>query len=147
MTTTSTVHQPTSDKPAPLMATVVADSARPDCLPRFFGARCVMVENTVFSMLKSLSSNYHGGFWTFHELSNGGFFMAPETNKSFHVFCDGNGYEGEVSANAAGIIACLFTFSRLSFSIENERLSELFHLLRDYASEHPEASAIFRAID
>ena len=147
MTTTSTVHQTKSDKPAQLMATVVADAARLDCLPRFFGARCVMVENTVFSMLESLSSDYHGGFWTFYELSNGGFYMAPNTDKPFHFFCDGNGFEGEVSADAAGIIACLFTFSHLSFAVENDRLSELFYLLRDYASEHPEASAIFMAID
>ena len=35
--------------------------------------------------------------------------MAADTDKRFKVSWWGKGYEGEVSVNGAGIIACLFT--------------------------------------
>lgn len=58
-----------------------------------------------------------------------------------------NGSETEMSADAAGITACLFAFSHLSFHIEHESIAGHFHQLREFALEHPEASTIVDAID
>lgn len=58
-----------------------------------------------------------------------------------------NGYESEVSADAAGIIATLFTLSHLSFKYESDLLPEGYGRLYAFASDHPEASEIFQAID
>jgi hypothetical protein len=94
-----------------------------------------------------LTTQYTGGYWTFMELSNGGCYLAPQSEATFHVSVDGNGFDGTVSADAAGITACLFALSHLSFQIRNESIAEHYHQLRDFALEHAEASAIFAAID
>jgi hypothetical protein len=73
--------------------------------------------------------------------------MAP-VGGPFRVSVDTNGYKGEMSADAAGITVCLFAYSHLSFRYsENDAFADHFHLLREFAAEHAEASAIFAAID
>jgi hypothetical protein len=58
------------------------------------------------------------------------------------------GYKGQMSADAAGIMVCLFTFSLLSFEYPREAVfSRHFFWLRDFALGHPEATQIFAAID
>jgi Antirestriction protein len=52
-----------------------------------------------------------------------------------------------MSSAAAGITACLFSLSHLSFRIPDEVISSHFHQLRDFGLEHPEAGAILAAID
>jgi hypothetical protein len=55
-----------------------------------------------------------------------------------------------MSADALGISSCLYAFSYISFT-DNQALAELcarhFHLLREYALDHPEAVSIMAAID
>lgn len=75
--------------------------------------------------------------------------MSPLTDKTFAVDCD-NGYEGRLSADALGIVACLYAFSHLSFvgaTVFAEVCAEQFHLLREYALDHPEAGGIMAVID
>jgi hypothetical protein len=54
-----------------------------------------------------------------------------------------------VSPDAFGITVCLYAYSELSFG--DDRLAQVwaqhYHLLREYASRHPEAKLIHRAID
>jgi hypothetical protein len=88
---------------------------------------------------------YHGGYWEFQELSNGGFYMAPHSDTVFHVNCE-NGFEGELSADALGITVCLYAYSLLSFG-DDEVCARQYHLLRDYLLEHPETGLILGAID
>jgi hypothetical protein len=57
------------------------------------------------------------------------------------------GYDGRMSGDAAGIVACLFAFSHLSFQIPNDMLSRHYLQLLDFAVAHREASAIFAATD
>ena len=133
--------------------------SRLNTLPKHFGRNMLRVENAIYDFLRALSEDYSGGFWQFYELSNGGFYMAPAASfhakvgrakaveKKLRIRVAGNGYEGEVSADAAGIIACLFAFSHLSFRLESETLSNHYQWLRDFALDHPEASAIMSAID
>jgi hypothetical protein len=52
-----------------------------------------------------------------------------------------------MSADAAGITVCLFAFSHLAFQIDDRDIVEHFHLLREFALQHPEASKILAAID
>lgn len=133
--------------------------SRLNTLPKHFGAHMLRVENAVYDFLRALSEDYSGGFWQFYELSNGGFYMAPAPSfhakvgrakaaeKKLRIKVAGNGYEGEMSADAAGIVACLFAFSHLSFRLESETLGNHYQWLRDFALDHPEASAIMSAID
>ena len=133
--------------PQAIVAREVADNERMQMLPRHFGRDMLTVEYAIFAFMRKLSSRYTGGYWVYFELSNRGFYMAPQTEGRFPISVDGNGFECEMSADAAGITACLFALSHLSFQVRNEQIAEHYHLLRDFALEHEEASAILAAID
>lgn len=129
-------------------ATLVADGDRLSFLPRYFG-ECLMLrgEATVYRFMDYLSQDYCGGFWNFYTLSNGGFYMSPDYDKPMRVFVDGNGFDGNMSADAAGIVASLFALGHLAAEIQNDRIIELYYLLREFACDHKEGGLILRAID
>ncbi len=105
------------------------------------------LEPVIYTFAERLAEKYCGGYWNFYELSNGGFYMAPDTDNIFPVISD-NGYEGNMSADALGITACLYAYSHLSFgSAIAELCAEHYHLLRDFMLDHDEARSILAAID
>lgn len=120
-----------------------------DVVDKLFGIQYVLVlEPAVFRFAETLAPKYAGGFWNFYEGSNGSFYMAPRSDKTFAVSCE-NGYEGKLSADALGIVACLYAYSHLSFGDGKfaEICADQHHLLRAFALGHAEASAIMQAID
>ncbi len=129
-------------------AQLVDDASRMGTLARYFGDRAVRFEAAVFDFMRRFSADYGGGFWQFYELNNGGFYMAPD-HGSYRLSIDSNGYEGAMSADAAGITVCLFACSHLSFqdALAADLFGQRFHQLRQYAMEYPEAAQIFAAID
>ena len=125
----------------------VDDSERMMSLPRHFGQRLLIFEGAVYDFMRRFAADYQGAYWQFYELSNGGFYMAPDEGP-FRLSVDSNGYEGMMSADAAGITVCLFACSHLSFRYSEDNVfGDHFHFLRAFAAEHAEASAIFAAID
>lgn len=130
----------------PITAARVLDEERMNTLPSHFGRHLLTVENAIYSWLRELSGEYSGAYWHFYELSNGGFYMSPDC-ESLQLRVDGNGYDGRMSGDAAGIVACLFALSHLSFRIPNDMLSRHFQQLLEFAAAHREASAIFTATD
>ena len=107
------------------------------------------LEPFVYAITGNIAEEYEGGYWEFYELSNGGFYMSPQSDTPFQVSCE-NGFEGVLSADALGITACLYAYSYLSFSGKSgfdETCARQYHWLRDYMLEHPEVKAIFGAID
>lgn len=75
----------------------------------------LQLEPVVYGITGRMAGEYTGGYWHFYMLSNGGFYMTPAEDKVFHVKCQ-NMYEGDLSADALGITACLYADSNLSFS-------------------------------
>ncbi len=128
---------------------LVADDQRITITADIFGMNFPMqLEPYVFTITSKLSREYHGGYWQFYTLSNGGFYMAPITDRIFHVFCE-NDFEGDLSADALGITACLYAYSHLSFGDGEfaETCAAQYHLLRDFMLDHAEATGILGAID
>ena len=141
------MNQPTDTPREPVTAReVTAPRERLECLPKHFGRHLLIVEDAVYSFMRHLSDQYTGGFWKYCELSNGGFYMAPE-GESFSMVVPGNGFSGTLTADAAGITACLFALSHLSFQFRTEVISNHFYQLREFALEHAERVAILAAID
>ena len=129
-------------------ATIVPETERMDFLPRLFGKRhFFMGEMQLYDFMGRLSSDYRGGFWAFYDLAGEPLFLAPTSGARFRICWNGNGYEGEVSAEAAGIIATLFTLSNLSIARQDDGLAHAYFRLLDYASRHPEAAEILSAVD
>jgi hypothetical protein len=117
---------------------------------KLFGIRFpLMVEPYTFDSAGALSEQYDGGYWNFYALCNGGFYMAPTGRETFRVVC-ANGFEGDLSADAFGLTACLYAYSLLSFAADEQLAQECarqYHCLREYAGQHAEAASIWRATD
>lgn len=127
----------------------VPDGDRVSLTTQLFGMHFPMqLEPFVFDMAGRLSPDYTGGYWQFYALSNGGFYMAPQTEGNFHVTSE-NGYQGQLSADALGITACLYAYSHLSFIDGDfaQICAQQYHWLRDYLMMHAEVRAILGAID
>ena len=120
-------------EPSPVTASLVDADARPNFLPTFFGARLMIRgEALVFGWLRALAVDYHGGYWNFYTLSNGGFYMAPAGSKPLRVMCEGNGFDDELSSDAAGIVVTLFALCQLANESEEDYIIDLYHLLREF---------------
>lgn len=117
----------------------------------------MQIEPTIYSFASWLIPSYEGGYWEMYRLSNGGFFMS---SNSLALSPEGlcgvispNGYQGELSPEALGVCACLFSYSHLSFPRHGhsaslqETCSHQYHLLREYAIDHPEVLKILAVID
>ena len=129
--------------------TNVPESQRMNVVDKLFGIQYVLVlEPAIFRFAETLAPAYTGAYWTFHTLGNGGFYMSPRSGTIFAVSCE-NGYEGKLSADALGIVACLYAFSALSFGdgAFAETCAEQYHLLREYVFQHTEAKQVLRSID
>ncbi len=89
--------------------------------------------------------------WNLYTLNNGGAFMAPEPDddddETWVLFNVMNGNRAEMSPEAAGIAACLMTYSHHACRTECYAMTVHYYRLRDYALQHPECSAIMRIID
>jgi hypothetical protein len=128
---------------------LVPEDQRMAVTERLFGVHFpLQLEPVVYGITEKMSKDYSGGYWNFYTLSNGGFYMAPSDERIFHVACD-NMFEGDLSADALGITACLYAYSHLSFSDGRfARVSAChYHRLREYMFEHPQVKSILGAID
>ena len=127
----------------------LADDDRVNYAASIFGIDfSFRVEPVVFAFAGRLSRDYTGGLWEFYALSNGGFYMAPAAG-AFAVRSE-NGFEGELSAEAFGIVACLYAYSHLSFGGQGdlpEVSARQYHLVREHALGHAQARSILAAID
>ena len=133
----------------PKPVTLVPEARRVAFLPALFSPALMLIgERAVYQFMSWLApDDYTGGLWHFHEQGGQPLFLSPDSDKRFRLACETNGYMGEVSAEAAGIIATLFALSHLSFRHEADQLSEAYMRLYEFAGEHPEAGEIFKAID
>lgn len=125
----------------------ISHHARMGALPRHFGRYMMTFEGFVYDLMRQFSPQYPGGSWRFMELSNGSFFMTPP-DRTYRLTVPSNGYQGEMSADAAGITVCLFAYSLLSFQYRGtDVFTRHFHRLREFALGHAESAQIFAAID
>ena len=125
---------------SPITESTVPTSHMTHELHQHFGTADIVVESTVYAWLRKLSPDYDGGFWEFHTLSNGGFFMQPVTNSRFQVDSP-NGASASMTARDAGITATLFALSHISFHpAAPETISRHFELLHEYLDFLPERS-------
>jgi hypothetical protein len=131
-----------------IVATLVPEAKRIQFLPRHFGTKMIVFEDALYTQLQELCADYTGGFWNFYNLSNGGCYLAPAQARGYRLIVSGNGFEGNLDAEATGIVVTLFTLSHLSMRFPRiGRYAERFYQLRDFACEYPDANLILAAID
>ena len=134
-----------------ITASVVSDELRIGFWPQHFGSipQWITLEPRIFAWMDRLCADYHGGIWRFSTLSNGGAFMAPESehDEKWTLFNSMNGNGAELTSEAAGMVACLMAYNHHACRTECDAMTEHYYLLRDYALNHPECSAIMHLID
>ncbi len=116
---TPTIYSATTpeNNPPQLVASLVPDEQRISFWPQHFGLipQWVTLEPRVFGWMDRLCEGYCGGIWNLYTLNNGGAFMAPEPDddddETWVLFNAMNGNRAEMSPEAAGIAACLMTYS------------------------------------
>ena len=75
--------------------------------------------------------------------------MRPDEDRLFDIKCQ-NYFTGTLSADALGIVCCLYTYSHLSFQGDfyfSRLCAKHYHLLRAYMAGHPEMAQILGATD
>lgn len=129
---------------------LVPEADRMATVNRLFGLSYILqLEPSIFQYAEHLAApQYNGGYWHFFKLSNGGFYLSLRSDTIFSVSCD-NGFEGQMTADALGITACLYAYSNLSFGKGQfaQTCAEQYHLLREYMFGHVEVRSILQAID
>lgn len=137
-----------------ITARIIPNNRRMAFLPRLFGAWYLTGEAGVYNHARSLCADYQGGSWEFVELSCGSGFMYPLSAERFTVSISGNWFEGELSAEATGIVLTLFTLNHMIWHAHDAGYEHICDMLitqqeklKLYADQHPEAGLIYRAID
>lgn len=134
-----------------ITASVVPDELRTGFWPKYFGSipQWIILEPTVFAWMDRLCADYHGGIWQLYTLSNGGAFMAPESDhdEKWTLFNSMNGNGAELTSEAAGMVTCLMAYNQHACRTECDAMTEHYYRLRDFALNHPECSAIMHLID
>ncbi|MEG5888189.1 antirestriction protein [Enterobacter ludwigii] len=154
----------------PELRLVVPENNRMHYIPELFFSP--VGESMVMDWL-TRHSDYDGGCWNYFVIPEGSEgkiahhttvrlkttgYIAPDFDGTYKMCVQGNYFEGEVSADAAGIIVTLMILNALSWkaSAMGEKYARTCQLLverqdalKDYISiiKHPEAHLIFRAID
>jgi hypothetical protein len=130
--------------------TLVPEEQRLAITEKLFGVHFPLrLEPFIYTITERLTRDYNGGYWEFYTLSNSGFYMAPVGDRHYHVICE-NQFEGDLSADALGITACLYAYSNLSFAGPDafaDICFDQYHWLREYMMEHPEVGTILGATD
>lgn len=98
------------------------------------------------AFMDKLCPTYTGGDWDFYTAGPGGMYMAPNLQSTYTLVSE-NGFTENVTAQAAGIVASLYSLSHVCAKFQDESLSDAFLNLRTWASAHPEREAIFNLID
>ncbi|ECE4235546.1 antirestriction protein [Salmonella enterica] len=132
-----------------VIATTLSDEERINFWPRYFGnvRQWVFLEPQVFAWLDLWSTDYQGGIWDFHILSDDGAFLTPPECDFYHLVNEDNGNEATLTTEATGIAVCLMVWSRHASRTHCEAMNRHYYRLHDYALTHTEHHGIMRLID
>ena len=138
------------EDPTPVTRHLIPEDQRLSIPAELFGAHFPLaIEPVVYGITERMAKDYHGGYWLMYTLDNSGFYMAPDGDQVYQVSCD-NYWQGELSADALGIVSSLYAYSHLSFSRDMDfarACAQHYHWLREFMFTHPEVGSILRAID
>lgn len=71
-----------------ITANLVKENQRIAFLPKFLGSLMLRFEPFIYQILTNICEPYDGGYWHFYELSNAGFYMAPDMKGLVPIFID-----------------------------------------------------------
>ncbi|EHH1077496.1 antirestriction protein [Vibrio parahaemolyticus] len=136
-----------------ITASMVPEQERPSFYPSIT-QRFIFFEQVIYRLSRELLKEYHGAYWEFVTLDNGGKFAYPVISAPVTLDNPHNYSSGEFSPEAAGmciwLIAlsiCAFAASETNDVAEMETFSRYHVSLMEYAREHSEWENIAHVID
>lgn len=130
-----------------ISTTLLTDYERLHGTQLFGPTLTIQGELLVFDLHYHMTGGRNGCSWRSVEFSNGGFYMAPQTDELLHVTWHGNGFDDVLTSDASGIVATLFALNHLLHEFGTARLETMYWKLEDFARGHAESKKILRAID
>ena len=127
--------------------TPVPENKRIGFLASQLGRMHYKFEMLTYHVMSRYCEGYPGGYWNFYTLSNGGFFMALDSDRAFRVVNEMNFCDETMSAEAASIGANLYALSGVAFESQDPKIGAHYGSLYEFIGEHEEAWQIFRFID
>jgi hypothetical protein len=95
----STTMKNLTEDPTPVIRHLIPEDKRLAVTAELFGAHFPLrLEPVIYGVTERMAQDYHGGYWQFYTLDNGGFYMAPDDDRVFAVSCD-NYFTGELSVD------------------------------------------------
>jgi len=139
------------EDPTPVTRHLVPEDQRVAVVASLFGPHFpLQIEPVVYGIAEQMAEDYQGSYWNFYTLNGTtGFYMSPDEDRLFDTKCQ-NYFTGTLSADALGIVCCLYAYSHLSFTGEWDfarNCAKHYHLLRHYMMDHAEVAAILGAVD
>ena len=110
-------------------------------------------EACIYAYAAKYIRDYDGGEWTFNTLPQGAGYLAPDEDR-VTVFNPDNGFVGEMSGDAAGIVVTALVLNHRSWMHDHhDERDACRHYIRRYeqlmsiVATHRESRAIYRALD
>lgn len=127
----------------------VAGADRASTLSKHLGMLAVRGAAQFSYFLQHFTHGKQGADWELLELSNGAFYLRPTANaETVKLDVPISGFHGEVSLDAAGIVATLHMLNWLAnVAADNDSVIDQYFALRKYALSLPEEPKIRAAID
>lgn len=132
---------------------IVDDEERNAYLVNRYGdpTKAIEIEHRIYNKMQELCPEYTGAFWRMYTVGKRTptWYMAPAINdRKLAIRVPTNGYEGLMSADAAGIVVCLVILNQLCWeNPESKEHYDAFVKLQQFSWNHKEAPAIMGAID
>ncbi|WP_129831095.1 antirestriction protein [Vibrio parahaemolyticus] len=136
-----------------ITASIVPEQERLNFYPSIT-QQFVFLENSIYRFSDEFLKEYHGAYWEFVTLDNGGKFAYPVMNTQVTLDNPHNYSSGSFSQEAAGMCIWLIALSFCAIvAFEKGDFAEMenfsYHQVRlmEYAREHSEWDNIARVID
>lgn len=129
-----------------IIAKIIGVEDRFNVLPFHLRKHILYFESGACTFTQNICKEYSDCYWEFLGLSNGGFYIRPNSDERFSIVREVNDYKGKVTADALGIIVSLLSINTLIFYDDSEALIEKYNQLKDYACQHAEKEEILSTI-
>jgi hypothetical protein len=129
-----------------ITATLVPDLERQNFLDLMFTQdRAQEGAEQVRTIMGILSKQYPGTPWLYYYVSNGGYFMCPDMLGRLIITIANKGLIASLTTQGAGIASSLIAYREFANNSSNPYFIDQWHLLRDFALDHPECPFLLRA--
>lgn len=104
-------------------------------------------EQRLFNVANFLCPAYDGDHWKGKIIKAELGFAMPTHKTHYQIYVQGNGFEGQMSAEAFGLTVTLFTLCHLAEVTQSEACITLYHRVLNTIITSDEATLVWAAID